>query len=244
MKKIFIVIIVAVLTVAAGIGALIAFEWYRDSEYLRIDEEPNSTPTGKFGAYDYVDIGLSVKWATCNVGAKTPGELGQYFAWGDTQTKESFAEDDYTIGERADLVDLKDTQYDTATAIWGNGWRMPTAEEMDELCKKCKWMWAKQNGSFGFKVTGPNGNSIFLPCSHIQMADGEENEFDETFYWSSTKEDDGLSDIKAKEDIVAISMVASFVYFRSDPYKDTDFTHYLQSDIPCYAGLLVRPVHD
>lgn len=240
MKKVLIAIISAVLTVVCAIAAFVAYDWYRDTAYLRIDEEPNSTPTGKFGAYDYVDIGLSVKWATCNVGAKTPGELGQYFAWGDTQTKESFAEDNYTIGERADLAELKDTQYDTATAIWGNGWRMPTAEEMDELCKKCKWMWAKQNGNFGFKVTGPNGNSIFLPCSHTQMAGNERDEYDEGHYWSSTKED-GISE---REEETALSMSISFMYFSSNPYKDEDFNRYLPNDVPCYVGLSVRPVHD
>lgn len=240
MKKVLIAIISAVLTVVCAIAAFVAYDWYRDTAYLRIDEEPNSTPTGKFGAYDYVDIGLSVKWATCNVGAKTPGELGQYFAWGDTKTKETFSQDSYTLGERANLAELNGSQYDTATAIWGNGWRMPTMIEMDELLEKCKWMWAKQNGNFGFKVTGPNGNSIFLPCSHIQMADREEDEFDEAFYWTSTKED-GISEDKEN---TAVSMSVNFTFFRSNPYADRDFTRYLQSDIPCYAGLTIRPVHD
>ena len=245
MKKVLKVIIAIVLVLVVVIGGYIAYSFYLDNAHHCIDEEPNSTPTGKFGAYGYVDLGLSVKWAVCNIGANVPGEHGQAFAWGDTETKETFGKHGYSIGDRKNLAELRGTQYDTANAKWGDDWRMPTALEFEELCKKCKWMWSKQNGEFGFKIVGPNGNSIFLPCSHVDMTAKEKDSYDEACYWSSTK-DDGISEFRDEEDVeaCAAALAATFVYYRSNPYQDEHFTRYVCSDFPCHVGLPIRPVHD
>ncbi|MBO7312015.1 MAG: hypothetical protein J6U82_04315 [Alistipes sp.] len=120
-----------------------------------------------------VDLGLSVKWACCNVGATTPEGYGDYFAWGETYPKEYYDEGNYqhwpdynedgfwsTINS-----DISGTQYDAATVNWGGSWRMPTWAEQQELIDNCAWIWTSLNGVNGMEVTGPNGNSIFLPAA-------------------------------------------------------------------------------
>ena len=125
--------------------------------------------------YGAVDLGLSVKWASCNVGAETPEEYGDYFAWGETSPKSSYTESN-SVTYSLSIEDLKSrgiigsdgnltAAYDAATANWGGNWRMPTSAEMEELIDNCTWKWTTQNGVNGYKVTGPNGNSIFLPAA-------------------------------------------------------------------------------
>ena len=123
--------------------------------------------------HEWVDLGLSVKWATCNVGAKTAEEYGNYYAWGETKPKDAYSgSSSVTYG--LNNSDLKaqgiidedgnlTSSYDAAAANWGGDWKMPTIAEMNELESKCTWEWIKQNGVRGYKVTGPNGNFIFLP---------------------------------------------------------------------------------
>lgn len=133
---------------------------------------------GKGNAAGAVDLGLSVKWATCNVGAEKPEDLGDYYAWGETEKKTEYTEDTYKHAEDKDgdgdfyddLNNWEDigsnisgTPYDVARAKWGGKWRMPTVEEAEELLGKCSWEWTTVNGTNGYTVTGPNGNSIFLP---------------------------------------------------------------------------------
>ena len=117
--------------------------------------------------HEYVDLGLpsGIKWATCNIGASEPEEYGDYYAWGETTTKSSY--DDYnskTDGKNFEDIS-GDQNYDAARANWGKTWRIPTKSEMEELESKCTWTWTSQSGTNGYKVTGPNGNSIFLPTA-------------------------------------------------------------------------------
>ena len=132
-----------------------------------------------------MDLGLSVLWATCNVGASSPSDYGGYYAWGETKTKSSYTEENSKT-YNVDLPDISgDPAYDAAAANWGSGWRMPTKEELDELVDKCDWQWTTQRGHNGCKVTGPNGNSIFLPAAGWRFGtsyvDGSNG-----CYWSST----------------------------------------------------------
>ena len=141
--------------------------------------------------HEYVDLGLSVKWATCNVGANKPEEYGNYYAWGETTTKSSY-DDDNSRTYRKIMGDISgNASYDAARANWGGTWRLPTKKEMEELKNKCTWQWTTQSGVKGYKVTGPNGNSIFLPAagycygwSHCYV--GEYGN-----YWSSTPYESG-----------------------------------------------------
>lgn len=153
-----------------------------DQTTTKPDTPTIPTPeNGEENGYAYVDLGLSVKWATCNVGATKPEEYGKYFAWGEIVSKEYYDWSTYKWcnGSQTTLtkycidadygqIDNKTTlepSDDVATAQWGGSWRMPNVEEMNELCEKCTWRWTTENGVQGYIVTSKNGNSIFLPAA-------------------------------------------------------------------------------
>lgn len=134
--------------------------------------------------HEWVDLGLpsGTLWATCNVGAQSPEEFGDYFAWGETVPKDVYQWENYmwcngsyntitkycTNGENG-TVDGKyelDPEDDAACVNWGPSWRMPSKEQCDELIANCTWTWTSMNGVNGQLVTGPNGKSIFLPAAN------------------------------------------------------------------------------
>lgn len=141
-------------------------------------------------AYASVDLGLSVLWAECNVDADTPEEYGGYYAWGETVEKESYTEKDYTVvneeGEFLIPDQISGTEYDVAHVKWGGDWRIPTFAECQELVNKCTWVRGSQNGVNGWTVTGPNGNSIFLPSAGYKL-DGLNYETSNGSYWSGDR---------------------------------------------------------
>ena len=127
-------------------------------------EEARST-TGTINGHQWVDLGLSVKWATCNVGASSPSDYGNYYAWGETRTKSEYTVDNSSTYGKS-MGDISgDIRYDAARANWGGTWRLPTETEMQELVDKCTWTWTSQGGHNGYRVTGPSGSSIFLPAA-------------------------------------------------------------------------------
>ena len=159
--------------------------------------------TGTENGYGWVDLGLSVKWATCNVGADSPEEYGDYYAWGETRTKSNYLSSNCPTFELSisqlqsqgyiDSEGNLTAQHDAATANWGGTWRMPTYDELNELRTMCTWTWTTQNGVNGYKVTGSSGVSIFLPAagyrgSSLNSAGSIGS------YWSSTPvgDNDGL----------------------------------------------------
>lgn len=159
---------------------------------------PSPTPPnrGYINGHEWVDLGLSVKWATCNVGASSPSDYGGYYAWGETSTKSRYDLDNcfdfdstgdswgtYKIGGQTRITPT--SGHDTARENWGGTWRMPTNAENDELCKKCTWIWTSQGGHSGYKITGPNGNSIFLPAADWRIGTGNVGGGNGN-YWSST----------------------------------------------------------
>ena len=128
-----------------------------------------------------VDLGLSVKWANVNVGAKKPSDFGTYFAWGETKPKNFYSWDSYqwsrgktqflTKYSTADRKTQLDPSDDAARANWGDEWRTPTEAEYEELVNpdNCKWEWTTKDGVNGYKVTGKKtGQSIFLPITQIR----------------------------------------------------------------------------
>ena len=178
---------------------------------------------GRLNGHEWVDLGLSVLWATCNVGASSPSDYGNYYAWGETKTKSS-----YTKGNsKTDNVVMPDIsgepKYDAATANWGEGWRMPTDEELVELIDKCDWQWTTQGGHNGYKVTGPNGNSIFLPAAGWRYGTSLSLAGAFGLYWSSTP--DGSN-----------SLLAYRLYFNSGSH----YVYWLNRSL----GPSVRPVSD
>lgn len=136
-----------------------------------------------------VDLGLSVNWANCNVGAVEPQEYGDYFAWGEVESKDVFSPNNYKYysnGKFKDIgSDISGTQYDAATHVMGKDWRMPTKAEYEELISKCEWKFITYRKVRGWKVTGPSGNSIFLPATGYILNDWNENVSIDGFYWSS-----------------------------------------------------------
>ena len=144
---------------------------------------------GSSNGHDWVDLGLSVKWATCNVGASKPEDYGNYYAWGETSTKTEYTKDNSKTWEKS-MGDIEgNSSYDAATANCGGAWRMPTTAEMQELRDRCNWKWTTQNGVKGYKVTGPNGNSIFLPAAGCRYGSSLDDAGSFGYYWSSTPED-------------------------------------------------------
>ena len=114
----------------------------------------------------YVDLGLpsGLLWATCNLGASSPEEVGGYYAWGETSSKTFFSQDNYQYKNSSiSISNISGTEYDAARAILGGTWRMPTKEELMELANKCTREETTLNGKACMKFTGPNGNSLYLP---------------------------------------------------------------------------------
>ena len=138
-----------------------------------------------------VDLGLSVKWATCNVGANKPEEYGDYYAWGETEPKDFYFWDTYKYcdGTYNSLTKYTDSAYgkdgfsdnksvldpedDVAHVKWGGNWRIPTKEELEELRTKCTWTSTTLNGVKGYSVTsnvdGYTDRSIFLPATGMRI---------------------------------------------------------------------------
>ncbi len=141
----------------------------------------------KYNGHEYVDLGLSVKWATCNVGATAPEGYGNYYAWGETTTKSSYTSGNYTfsfLNPKTLLLSV-----DAARVNWGGDWRMPTGDEMEELMdtNNCTWEWTTQNGVKGYKVTSKkNGNSIFLPAAGYRNISNLYDAGSGGYYWSSS----------------------------------------------------------
>jgi uncharacterized protein (TIGR02145 family) len=146
--------------------------------------------TGETNGHIWVDLGLpsGMLWATCNVGSTTPEGYGNYYAWGETTTKETYNSSTYTYSGNPTTLP---SSADAATANWGTGWRMPTKEEFEELNSNCTVTWTTQNGVNGRLFTGLNGNSIFLPAAGRRGESGLGFAGSLGNYWSSSLYTDG-----------------------------------------------------
>ncbi|MDD6781352.1 MAG: hypothetical protein PUD89_00240 [Bacteroidales bacterium] len=158
-----------------------------------------SPATAAANGHEWVDLGLSVKWATCNVGANKPEEYGNYYAWGETTTKATYSWNTYTLTtdggstftkyttDGKTVLELAD---DAARANWGGTWRMPTDAEWTELRENCTWTWTNDyngTGVAGRIVTSNiNGNSIFLPAAGYRCNDDSYHAGNYGHYWSSS----------------------------------------------------------
>ena len=164
----------------------------------------------------YVDLGLSVKWATCNVGANRPEEYGDYYAWGETEPKDFYFWDTYKYcdGTYNSLTKYTDSAYgkdgfsdnksvldpedDVAHVKWGGNWRIPTKDELEELRTKCTWTSTTLNGVKGYSVTsnvdGYTDRSIFLPATGMRIRQWTENTDTIGRFWGNSIEIDDDSD--------------------------------------------------
>ena len=159
---------------------------YKDIESIIYSEN-------KEGVYEFVDLGLSVKWATCNVGASTPEEYGKYFAWAEKTTKESYGFDN-CITDNKEMTDFAgNIEYDVAAAEWGGSVRMPTKEECDELVYNCTWEETTENGVLGMRVIGVNGNSIFFPAAGYYFGSELLYTGEAGYFWTTVPFEEGNS---------------------------------------------------
>ena len=159
-------------------GAEIIIEYYQDVSYDMVG-----------GNSEYVDLGLSVKWASRNIGAAGPEEIGEFYYWGETEPRygiESSLTYKFRDGHKYNGTDGKtvlDPEDDVAHVKLGGSWRMPTTKEIDELIKKCTWSWASVNGEIGFLITSNKrrykDRSIFLPYYYAGTSG-------DVGYWSSS----------------------------------------------------------
>ena len=215
---------------------------YRNSEYwsayaTRIQAISSSVPTP-----ETIDLGLSVKWASFNLGATSPEEYGDYYAWGETETKENYTWSTYkwcngsentltkyctnsTYGYNG-FIDTKtvlDLEDDAAYVSLGSKWRMPTEMEWAELRNNCTWTWTTLNGVNGWLVSASNGNSIFLPSAGAYNGYDLRDASSGGYYWSSS------------------------LYESNYPYY-ARYVYFLSSDVHIYSvrrffGQSVRPVY-
>ena len=168
---------------------------------------PGPTPPNTLNGHEFVDLGLpsGIRWATCNVGSTTPEGYGDYFAWGETSTKDTYNWSTYRYCNGSsstltkycnnaeygnngftDALTTLEASDDAATANWGAGWRMPTQSEIQELYDNCTHEWTTQNGVKGEKFTGSNGNSIFLPAAGYRGDDELYDVGSLGYCWSSS----------------------------------------------------------
>ena len=179
--------------------------------------------------YNAIDLGLpsGTLWADRNVGAESPETYGDYFAWGETEPKDyydwstykwcngsSTTQTKYCTNSSYGTVDNKttlDLEDDAAYVNMGSEWRMPTCEELDELKTKCTWTWKTQNGVNGYRVTGKNGNSLFLPATGYHYNRGLTCAGSHGFYWSSS-----LYESRANE---ANALVSYLGYYNTSCYN-------------------------
>ena len=147
-----------------------------------INFKTSTPPTnGKENGHEYVELGLSVKWATCNLGANTPSDAGGYYRFGELTPKTSSS-------GRYEGCPAYSISNDAAYNNWGGSWRLPTASEAEELANNCTWTWTSINGMNGYQVVGKNGNSIFLPAAGYMYESSYKVTYygENGFYWTST----------------------------------------------------------
>ena len=189
--------------------------------------------------HEYVDLGLpsGTLWATCNVGATSPEDLGDYFAWGETAPKQIYDMENYKwynsasdkltkycTDDKYGTVDLKTEllpEDDAAYVNWGPVWRMPTLEQQQELIERCTWQLVERNGVYGRLVTGPNGNTLFLPAADYRDDNSHNNARSIGAYWSRTLD----------------SGYPSGLYFRNFDWESVYLFSHIRSQ-----GFTVRPV--
>ena len=229
---------------------------YKDKQEIVITQDSylyaqwTMLSSGTENGHSYIDLGLpsGLKWASFNLGAKTPEGSGDYFAWGETEPKKEYSWESYkwsiysdgaykmtkynTDSHYGTVVDNKESleiEDDAAHVNWQGKWRMPTSVEYAELINYCTWTWASQNGISGYIVKSKtNGNSMFLPAAGLKYKTGSESVSIWGFYWLNNLTP-GISPLHAY-----------YWKFYSELYKQPyDHIDYVSR----YYGMPIRPVY-
>ena len=212
--------------------------------------------------YEVVNLGLPSKtlWAKCNIGATSPEMTGHFFAWGETQTKDTFTDKNYkwcvegsiskinkyTVNEPCYVIDNKkvlELADDAANAIMGEGWKIPTENQFRELLNSryCTAKWCKLNGVGGYLFTsvrkGYEGNSVFFPMSGMKDIDKIRFAKDYGYYWCNSLSTS--STVVEGEIIVSVSTIEANVLW----LEHLDVDNHLVLSRTRYLGLPIRPVY-
>ena len=192
-----------------------------------------------------VDLGLSVLWSGTNLGTNSPEKYGDFFAWGETETKENFELSNYLykdihIGVETDphwpngtkFYNISGTIYDAANKKSGNEWRIPSEKECNELANNCEWKYMAYKGIWGFLVTGSNGNRIFLPAGGKKYNGKHEMMTDHCYMWSGECQ----TSIYSGAGKICHALSASYTIIGLS--KGTN------EALDAYFGLNIRPVKD
>lgn len=210
--------------------------------FLAAQDAVVETGTGTINGHVWVDLGLSVKWATCNVGASTPEAYGKHYAWGEVSPQKKNDQSSYKhcngapktlkkycVNNVYGNVDDKETLElvdDAAHVVWGGAWRMPTHKEMQELRDSCDWEWTTMNDVKGYMVTskkeGYEGHYIFLPASGFHFSTNNYVVGQYGYYWTSSLAGRKCSD--------AWNLIFDFSYVDAGVTDNR------------YAGFAIRPV--
>lgn len=206
-----------------------------EKETHSVKSHNNGQLTGTINGHEWIDLGLpsGLKWATCNVGASLPEELGDYYSWGETEPKSEYTSINsltnkvsYRKLRNSGIIDnsgILTKEHDVASVNWGEPWRMPTIEDFSELIDECTWNFASFNGVNGYLVTGPNNKNIFLPAAGFIQNTTEVNIGDFGDYWSSSIVED-------------LSGIAHSLGYSSKSHGRRRYAR--------YAGRTIRPVTD
>ena len=154
---------------------------------------PAPVANDPYNGHEYVDLGLpsGLKWATCNVGANTPTDYGDYFAWGETKPKNSYTRENSLTYKQEIEAFSGNREYDAATANWGGKWRMPRKEEIAELKKYCKSKWLKVNGvQCRVFISKKNNKELILPAAGGRYGTDSLNQGYVGDYWSASRSSD------------------------------------------------------
>ena len=179
--------------------------------------------------HEWVDLGLSVKWATCNIGASNPQEYGDYIAWGEVYEKSYY--DDENCETFGKYYNSLPSSKDAARKRWGDTWRMPTETEVFELVTKCAYRWISKSGVLGYEFTGPNGNSIFIPAGGSIYGSSISDIGYEAMLWTTSPANDCDDDDWEN--------IGSYIlYYDHESGVNPSFTWYARRSL----GLNIRPV--
>lgn len=177
----------------------------------------------------YVDLGLSVKWAKCNIDANSPEEIGSYFAWGETATKTEYSESNYFDNSYSKFKNggkktICGTVNDIATKRFGKSWQMPTKEQIDELVNNLEWSYTTINGQEVLQGIASNGNSIIFPITGMYAGNSILSK-SQGCYWGGELYANANDNSKA-------SMLS---FFKGQSPRSSNYYR--------YEGMAIRPVY-
>lgn len=221
-----------------GVGRL-----YSDIKSFTTISELIFCPNGKHP--HTIDMGNGLKWACCNVGAQNPVEYGDYLAWGETKTKDTYGWSTYSLCKGSNTTMTKycnssscgtvdniiklELSDDAARANWGGTWRMPTIDEFSTLITNCTWTWTLINGVYGYTVTASNGNMLFFPAAGCRQEWGPSYAGSLGLYWAGSRGFYWSSSLNTSDS----SDACGLFFVNSEHYTHIDSRSF---------GLSVRPV--